>query len=256
MTVCGPSLAADNVKSYKENERVHHARCPRTRGSIVTSQTFTSSPAAVSFPVAVQSRTVDRAVRAWRAGRIAAGVGLVTGGLSLPVVALLDFPLGTLTMLHAAWLMSAAAALVAFAVSWAVPLAGRLGDRWLLASWAWPLAGLALVLPLTLHSLFIAATSAGELNNWVGLSWALVGHCHIALAGMAIRRVERLVHGERALSAPAIYGITVGLAMVPGAIFLLIPPVLVAFTGLPFLFLLWLPEVLIRRERALLGVAS
>ena len=233
------------------------------------SQTFTSSPAAVAFPMDVHARTVDRSVRAWRAARIAAGVGLVTGGLSLPVVALLDFPLSAATMLGASWLMSAAAALVAFAVSWAVPLAGRIGDRWLLASWAWPLAGLAVVLPLSLHSLFIVATGAGEvansitnnptcvsLNGWVGMSWAIVGHCHLALAGMGIRRVERLVHGERALSAPAIYGITVGLAMVPGALFLLIPPILVALTGLPFLFLLWLPEVMIRRERVALGVSS
>lgn len=220
------------------------------------SQTFTTSPAAVSFPIAVQPRTVDRRVRAWRAARIAAGVGLVTGGLSLPVVALLDFPLSAATMLSASWLMSGVAAVVAFAVSWMVPLAGRIGDRLLLASWAWPLAGLAVVLPLSLHSLFIFTTNAGELNGWVGMSWAIVGHCHLALAGMAIRRVERLVHGERPLSAPAIYGITVGLAMVPGAIFLLIPPVLVALTGLPFLFLLWLPEVMIRRERTVLGVSS
>ena len=62
----------------------------REHGGRSMSQTFTSSPAAVAFPMDVHARTVDRSVRAWRAARIAAGVGLVTGGLSLPVVALLD----------------------------------------------------------------------------------------------------------------------------------------------------------------------
>ena len=95
--------------------------------------------------------------------------------------------------------------------------------------------------------------AAAKLDEWVAMTWAIVGHVHLALAGMAAWRVKRLVDGERALAAPAIYGIAIGLAMVPGAVFLLIPPFLVAATGLPFLFLLWVPDVLIRRERAALA---
>lgn len=211
---------------------------------------FPMSPAAVAWPAHTHARAVDRRLFARRAARIAAGLVLTVGGVALPINALAHLvPAGAL--LGGTW----AAALLALPLVWLCAragghaLAGRLGDRLLVASLAWPLAGLALLLPLSLHSLVMLGSGARELDEWVGLSWAIVGHVHVALAGMAAWRMRRLVRGEPALSAAAIYGISVGVAMVPGAIFLLIPPLLVAATGLPFLFLLWAPAGLIRDER-------
>ena len=212
------------------------------------------SPAAVAWPASTHVRDVDRRALAWRVARIAAGVVLSVGGLALPINAVTHL-FSSLTLLAGTW----ALAIAALPLAWlgarlgGRALAGRLGDRWLIASFAWPLAGLALLLPLSIHALVMLDGAASKLDEWVAMSWAIVGHVHLALAGMAAWRIKRLVHEEAALSAPAIYGITIGLAMVPGAVFLLIPPFLVAATGLPFLFLLWLPEMLIARERAQLA---
>lgn len=213
-----------------------------------------SSPAAVGWPADSEARPVDARLFARRAARIALGIVLGVGGVALPLNALAGEVVSSFVLLAGTWLAAALVPVLVWGVARASGgLAGRLGDRFLLASLAWPLAGLAIALPLSLHSVFLLTDPNAKLGEWIVMSWAIVGHVHLALAGMAAWRMKRLVAGERGLSAAGIYGITVAIAMVPGAIFLLIPPMLVAVTGLPFLFLLWLPERLIAHERAMLA---
>jgi hypothetical protein len=75
-------------------------------------------------------------------------------------------------------------------------------------------------------------------------------------SAMGAWRMVRLARNEAAMKPVGIYGVVVGLAMVPGAVFFLLPPILVAFTGLVFLFILWVPTRVIDRERVLLAVET
>ena len=221
-----------------------------------------SEPAAVSFPALLRARPADRRVLAARAARIAFGAALTAGGLLLaadaalhPFIRALDGrPLAT-AIVAGAWLCAAAGALLAWgAVHAAVRVRdrGRVDDRWLAASFMWPAVGLSLVLPLSLHLPFCT----DDFDEWVRMSCAIVGHAHVALAIMSARRMHRIARGERAMPASAIYGVTIGISMIPGGLLIMIPPLLVAVTGLPLLLLLKVAETWIAYERRVLQVPS
>jgi hypothetical protein len=116
------------------------------------------------------------------------------------------------------------------------------------ASVGWPLVGLALIAPLTIHGLFIGVvsrvndttTTMHEYANWIGTSAVLVGHAHLVLAVCSWIYANKLrKRGRDALKGAGLSGIAaLGWATlagaVPGALLMLIPPVLVFVTGLLF----------------------
>lgn len=118
-------------------------------------------------------------------------------------------------------------------------------DRLEVASVALPLAGIGLALPLTLHAAvaFLLGTSAAAFDAWVRVSVLVVGHAHVTVALLGWRFARRLRRWRDA-GDPAglpnrvrqegwgIYGWTVFVSAVPGALLIGIPPLIVAMTGL------------------------
>lgn len=132
------------------------------------------------------------------------------------------------------------------------------------ASAALPLIATALLGPLTLHAIVYGVASNDLMNHfdtWIGLSLAIVGHAHLVFAWMGHRYAARLRSAtsdeirrtwlRQALKA---YGYTVLASAIPGAIFILLPPILTALTGLFLASLAYcVVSAAIVTERGLLG---
>lgn len=113
------------------------------------------------------------------------------------------------------------------------------------ASVAWPLVGLSLVMPLTIHWV-VAACLHGTwrihagFDQWIVASTILVGHCHVLVAIRAWRFGRSLCDDLRIDAPPEDAGSaarkawcwSVVASLVPGALLVAIPTVLVAATGL------------------------
>jgi hypothetical protein len=144
-----------------------------------------------------------------------------------------------------------------------------LAVRWEFASAAFPLAALSLAAPLTIHWVIAQLLAIGTSNSspedfgrWIGLSALIVGHAHLVLLVVAVRAARslracatdnlRTWAGQRWVRALLW---AVGVAAVPGVVLLVIPPVLVAVTGLVFVPAMYaLTAKRIERERIALGV--
>jgi hypothetical protein len=184
-----------------------------------------------------------------------AGVGVLvpaacTSAFGTDRVAGLD----AMAILGSIWLAAAVAGAVAIAV--ARVFAARLGRRWspetlFVASLVLPAVGAALVLPLTLHMLvaLVFAAPPPSFNMWVELSLYITGFTHIVFAISCALRAHSLAAGRPAASAGKIYTWTVLTSCVPFGL-LVLPPVLVAITALPFIPMLRAMERVIDRERA------
>jgi hypothetical protein len=188
-------------------------------------------------------------VRGRRAGRIAFGAVLLAGAaLLVHRLTSTDHPRAAQVIL-AAW----GTAFAAYAV------AGRLGSRRALdhageleiPALVVPSLGAALLLPLTLHLPFAAALSRElrAFDSWAQLSLLITGPTHLALAVLAALRARQLALGVPALSPKWIYGLCVAVSCLPFGIFV-IPPLLVAATGLPLAGLMVWMGSLAARERA------
>ncbi len=130
-----------------------------------------------------------------------------------------------------------------------------------------PLAGLAAVMPLTIHFLVWLVMRAVEANTdpittfdrWIEISMVLVTHCHVLLALLGWRYAKKL-RGWPARIAPVREGWLAWLwtwaaAAVPGAILLLIPVGIVFLTGILFVPLsFWCFGRIALRERTELAV--
>jgi hypothetical protein len=108
-----------------------------------------------------------------------------------------------------------------------------------LGSVAWPLAGLAMLAPLTLHALVSGATGLAHFSDWIVMSVHWVGHAHLALALMAWRFARIIRRSQTAELPQAGSGwtallVATGAAVVPGIFLLALPPVLVFVTGAAF----------------------
>lgn len=146
------------------------------------------------------------------------------------------------------WLAALAAGAIAYAVASYLPPAGR-RERLLHLSFVVPAAGLALMLPLSIHLLYSLAINrdAGGFDEWVGLSIVLVGFAHVVFAATAILRASQLARGKPAIPIGAVYFATVAAGSIP---FPVVPSIFIALTGLPILPLLWAMQPLAARERA------
>jgi hypothetical protein len=144
--------------------------------------------------------------------------------------------------------------------------------RWEWASVALPMTTLSLVAPLTIHAAVYllpqlsrppsVAAFARDFGQWIGYSAILVGHAHLALVACslvwarAIRRCETdtILAGRRWGWGRSLL-VTVLVAAMPGILFLGLPPLLVAVTGVlfvPFMFVSMTRRIV--TERLAIGV--
>lgn len=186
----------------------------------------------------------DAVIAARRLGRVCFGAALVAGAVVL-VGSFLSFSsstagaagYGSQTLMAGAWLFACAASVVGHVVGRAVfALPGRpLGDDGLFASLAVPAVGISLFLPLSLHGLVGCVTSSPrDFDEWARFGAAVVGHAHLALAGLVVVACWRMSRGEPHRSGLNILLLTVAVAAVPGVLALGVPPLLVLVTGALF----------------------
>lgn len=196
-------------------------------------------------------------VLARRAGRVAFGMPLLAAAFLLvaSLVGTGGGPLHAARILVGAYVVAAVAYVLAHRF---VRFDPRAADPRTLAaaSFVVPVVGLSLTLPLTIHLVVFAALGdAGHgFDAWVELSAFVAGPAHVVLAILTAVRGARLV-SERALTAPSvafIYGVVVAVACVP-FIVIVLPPLIVAATGIAFLPVLYGMDTIAERERALLA---
>lgn len=132
-----------------------------------------------------------------------------------------------------------------------------------------PAAAVALLVPLLTHFLFCTVVEThlrpDAFDEWIRISLVIVGHAHIALVVLCVlfaKKVAKMstddlaqmrIHREWA----KIWLTVIGISCLPGIILYLIPPLLVAVTGLaviPFLITFLYKAVL--KERAELAFAD
>lgn len=123
-------------------------------------------------------------------------------------------------------------------------------DRLEAAALALPLAAISLLAPLSLHliywALFCPGATITDFSRWVVISLVLVGHAHVTLVIASVAFVRRLtraehrgrhVHGGR--SGVSALLVTGAVALLPGALLIFVPPLLVLLTGLAFVPLIF-----------------
>jgi len=144
-----------------------------------------------------------------------------------------------------------------------------LANRLELPSIALPIAGISFLFPLLSHWLFIQAfgstESAESFAGWIRVSLVIVGHAHLALVICGFLFAKRI----RSLSLEALtdmkihrewlkaWLITISVSCLPGILLILVPPVLVALTGIAFVPFLWLLlHRAVRVERSVFAFAE
>jgi hypothetical protein len=132
------------------------------------------------------------------------------------------------------------------------------------ASISLPLIALSLLGPLTLHypvATFLMDTTTRDFSKWIRMSLVIVGFAHVILAFLSARFATKIsetstedldkivVHRHWA----ATWGLTIAAGCVPGIVLLLVPPILVAITGIafiPFMFV-WTYRRLVKERAAI-----
>ena len=123
-------------------------------------------------------------------------------------------------------------------------------DRIFVLSYAVPTLGVALLLPLSLHLIVaLAIGHVGDFDTWTRMSIWFAGPAHLAFAFLATRRAVRIAQGKPAQGARDVFVETVMIASLPYAL-LVVPPLIVAATGIPIIPLLDRMRPLIERERS------
>jgi hypothetical protein len=191
-------------------------------------------------------RSSSAGVLARRAGRIAGGLVLMGGAFAVVRAVHSTGPIQAQRLFEATWAIAIVAALVVRGIVWLVDPAPR-GDALLAASLAIPAAGLALILPLSLHMVVMR----GDFDSWVRMSVTVVGLAHVVFAILFAARAAGLARtATPRVSIAAIFLWTVFASFVPWPF--IIPQVLTAITGLFILPVLFLFDFLATRERAAL----
>ncbi len=232
-------------------------------------------------------------VYARRVARSAAGVAAIVGAATLPVVALTAqhgmtaFLLGTVPLVGLVYVIARAVARAGLVPGLArslregpdvyadverlerldgQALTAEAVDRLEARSVALPMIGISLVSPLLIHFVFFVAALApmgghypDDFDSWIKMSLVLVAHAHVVLAVMCwrfARRLARLPVAQlgQAPSGWSAWGVAVAAAALPGALLVMIPPAIVAVTGVLFVPALFgAMRRRVARERALLG---
>jgi len=250
----------------------------------------------IAMPAPIENRIFAREV-----GRLAFGTVLLAGVAWLAAVLVMgsfEYPehlplqvpaelvrFRPTQIVVATWLAAIAAGFVAHRIC--VRRGGPPGSgARFTASLIVPTAGVALLLPITLHLPVIALLSehrgpirllAGvDFELWaVGSLW-ITWHAHLVFAGLAALRARQLAAGRPAIRPRAIYAATVlasclpvvfltprrvdfaadMMRWVPHAELALVPPLVVAVTALPFVPLLRAMQRRTDRERAEIAAAQ
>jgi hypothetical protein len=173
-------------------------------------------------------------VRGRRAGRIAFGAVLIAG-MVLLIERLL---LAREDASHAALVMAGtwAAALAAYAaVGWRASRRELAhADELAVPGLVLPSIGVALMYPLALHlPVALLLGGASGFDAWARFALVITGPTHLVLALLAAHRADQIVRGAPGMKPTTIYWICVAVSCVPFAILFMIPPLLVALTGLP-----------------------
>jgi hypothetical protein len=117
---------------------------------------------------------------------------------------------------------------------------------------ALPWLGIALLLPLSLHAVFVLPWFQWQhhaFDEYCQAMMLCMGPTHLVLAILGYRRAQRLVNCQTARSAESVYWWTVFTSCIPFIVALAIPPLLVALTGIPIILILRHMEVIVDRER-------
>jgi hypothetical protein len=195
-----------------------------------------------------------RDVVAYRAARVVFGVALLIGAGWLVTLAVRaehgDLARGLAEAIGEIWLAAIVAGLATHAVVRSFPR-NHEGTSLLHASFVVPTAGIALLLPLTLH--LLVACVVGLVHNphdfdvWAGLSVVFTGPAHLVFAILATLRASALVRGRQPVSVKKIFWLTVLAGMLPMPI---VPSLFIAMTAIPIVPLLHLMTRLADRARA------
>lgn len=192
-----------------------------------------------------------------RLGRIAFGLVLLVGVASLVTAAWSGSPgprgaprLGASQLIGLTWLIAVLAGALVRAI--AARLRWRPAPEALFAeSLMVPVAGIALLLPITLHlPVVLLVADASAFDFWVMASLWITGLAHAVFAGLSVLRARQLVAGKPAVMPRTIYVATLITSCVPFVLLWAIPPLLVAITALPFVPMLRAMAHLVDRERA------
>jgi hypothetical protein len=202
-------------------------------------------------PATVEGMTPMSAMLARRAGRAAFGVGLLAGACAIVSSAIASHQIHAVHIIGVTWAASITAGLLVW-------LGARLlahrwhGDTLKYAGLVLPAVGLALIAPLTTHLLVTLPFGLGlrSFDDWTQISLVVTGAAHIAFAVTSAYRVVGLIDGTRVLSVQWVFLIVILVSCVPFVV-LIVPPILVALTGLAMLPILFAPETIVARERAI-----
>jgi hypothetical protein len=125
------------------------------------------------------------------------------------------------------------------------------------ASIAWPLIGLSLLAPISLHLLVSLPFATWEFAAWIGVSAIVAGPAHIALALCAWSYARALSKRQTDYwSGWGALAFTTGVSTMPFALLFLLPPVLVFLTGALFVPFAWSRiKKLVDEERLTMGEA-
>jgi hypothetical protein len=190
-----------------------------------------------------------RRVLALRAGRIAFSVTLLIGFvLMLERAAMFvgerNAPTAFVATIGVVWLSALAMWLVTIGIARASLRLPRDRNAWRKPSLVLPMVAAALVVPPTLHLVFNLGHDRAAFE-WFAMSTAMVPHAYIAAAWMSGRRAARIADGEAAMPVRGIFFIVSAIGAIPWVL----SGVVVAVTGLPFLWILGWPERALARER-------
>lgn len=146
------------------------------------------------------------------------------------------------------WVSSAIAGWVAHQLAHGLP-SGKRPDRIFVLSFALQALGIACLLPLSIHLAGAHALGlASDFDTWVKMSCFWAGPAHVAFAYLATKRAVQLARGEDAITTRSVYTRTLLISSIPGGLVVL-PPLIVGFTGLFIMPLLERMQPYIRRER-------
>jgi hypothetical protein len=192
-----------------------------------------------------------------RAGRIVFGLVLIAGAVYLATHAGgIDQPYRYDTIpprgpnLHAwhivvgSWAAATSAALLVMALVSALPRS-RNSNLLRVAALTMPSVGIAMMLPITLHMIFVLPSGERSFDEWAWMSVVCSGHTHVLFALLVYARALALAHGSAPVRIKTIYIATCVVAVFP----VVIPAAFVAVTGLPFIPLLRYMEKLAAADR-------
>jgi hypothetical protein len=196
-------------------------------------------------------RTTSQII-AGRIGRITFGVVLLIGVVHLIVARGFD----AARTVELTWFIAALAGVVAWRVAARLRFAPN-PERLFAESLMAPAAGIALLMPITLHMpVILVIRDSAAFDVWVVASMWITGLAHAVFAFTSALRGKHLVAGKPAWSPRKIYIATVVTSCVPFAVLYAIPPAIVALTALPFVPLLRAMEWIVTRERQQLADAQ